>query len=1046
MFNYLLHFHIRYVKFISSLLTVVNDFYSEMSNMIFSNAFSTWLRRDAKFLLFNTIIISLYGLLLIQIDQWIALPFLETDEFLVFTCIPLIYTVFYYSRITYLCMLLITVMVSAVTLLFLDIYNYFQSFQTLIIILIIFLCLGEILYRTLIKRQKAEDALRESEERYRTVIENTDDFVWQINMDGIITFASAAVKHLFGYEQGELLGKPFQILLNEESAQKAIESLEQRKRGELGDQSQIFELIHRHKDGTELVAEVRSRPIIDDSRQVTEIVGISRDITERKRIEKALRESEERFRSLFDNAPLGYQSLDNNGNFIELNESWCNLLGYTKEEVIGKNFSEFIHPDFREIFLENFPKSRNIGYILGVEFEMIKKDGSEIIVAFDGKIGYNNDGSFKQTHCVLSDITNKKTDQEKIKQQQYYLEKGQELGQIGTWELDLIRNKLYWTDENCKIFGVQPGSVVNYEIFIDKIHFDDREYVNSEWQAALDGKPYDIDHRLLIDGAIKWVREKADIEFNEKGTAVKAIGFTQDITARKNAEDALRVSEEMFRSTVNDLLVGVIVHAADSSIILSNQQAHRILGLSRDQLQGKMAIDPAWNFVHEDMSVVKIEDYPISQVIDSNERLVDHILGIKKPDCEDITWVTFNAVPVFTSDNVLNRVIINFMDITERKRAEKELLKARKLESIGILAGGIAHDFNNLLMAIIGNISLARTLSDSPEEVEESLRDMEIASQRAQKLTQQLLTFSKGGAPVKESANILEIIKETAIFSLRGSNISCNYDFPDNLWQVEVDKGQFSQVVQNLVINADQAMSDGGTIDVKGENISISNNDANYKATLQGDYVKISIKDCGTGIPEENLEKIFDRYFSTKQHGNGLGLATTYSIIKNHGGHIAVESQTGIGTTFTLYLPRSSKNNIAASESEQNTAISGHGRILIMDDEATIRKIVGRMLTNIGYQVAYAKDGAEAIEKYARDMQSDLPYDAIIMDLTIPGGMGGKEAIQKLLEIDPKIKAFVSSGYSGDPVMANHKKYGFTGVISKPYLIEELSQKLQNAL
>jgi CheY-like chemotaxis protein len=381
---------------------------------------------------------------------------------------------------------------------------------------------------------------------------------------------------------------------------------------------------------------------------------------------------------------------------------------------------------------------------------------------------------------------------------------------------------------------------------------------------------------------------------------------------------------------------------------------------------------------------------------------------------------------------------------------EQELQKIQKLESIGILAGGIAHDFNNILTAILGNISLAKMEANPKDEIYERLVEAEKASLQAKNLTQQLLTFSKGGAPIKKTESITEVIKDSAEFALRGSNVKCEFFIPNDIWPVEVDKGQISQVISNLIINADQAMPEGGIIKVRVENVAPVGAVRPCQPVAElpikdGKYVKIEIEDDGIGIPKEHLPKIFDPYFTTKQKGSGLGLATSYSIIKRHDGYIAVESELGVGTTFYIYLPASSKQILTKKDAEERLILS-KGRILVMDDEEVVRDVAGIMLKRIGYDVEFADDGAEALELYKKAEESGQPFDAVIVDLTIQGGMGGEQMIKKLLEIDPNVKAIVSSGYSTDAIMSNFKQYGFSGVVTKPYRIAELSETLYKVL
>ncbi len=373
----------------------------------------------------------------------------------------------------------------------------------------------------------------------------------------------------------------------------------------------------------------------------------------------------------------------------------------------------------------------------------------------------------------------------------------------------------------------------------------------------------------------------------------------------------------------------------------------------------------------------------------------------------------------------------------------QEILRAHKLESLGILAGGIAHDFNNILTAILGNISLVKMWSNPSDKIYPRLDAVERASIRAIDLTHQLLTFSKGGAPIKKTTSILELIKDSADFALRGSNIKCEFDMGKDILPVEADRGQISQVIHNLVINAKQAMPDGGKIIINIKNINIKEHESIHIPV--GMYVMISIRDFGTGIPEELLDKIFDPYFTTKQKGTGLGLAIAYSIIKNHGGLITVESEYGKGTIFNIYLPASNERTMQ-EETDDDTLHTGKGRILVMDDEEMVRDAIGDMLLDLEYSVEFATGGCEAIKKYKEAKLSGKPYDVVIMDLTVPGGMGGKDAIKEILEFDPSVKAIVSSGYSNDPVMANYQIYGFSGVITKPYELKKLSKELYRVM
>ena len=379
--------------------------------------------------------------------------------------------------------------------------------------------------------------------------------------------------------------------------------------------------------------------------------------------------------------------------------------------------------------------------------------------------------------------------------------------------------------------------------------------------------------------------------------------------------------------------------------------------------------------------------------------------------------------------------IIN--DIREEKKTEEELIKIKKLESVGVLAGGIAHDFNNLLSAILGNINLSLTETDPDSEVYQLLDQAQKASIRAKSLTQQLLTFSKGGSPVKQTVSIGKTITDSADFVLHGSPVACTYIIPEDLWAVDIDVGQMGQVIQNLVINATQAMPSGGLIKITCKNSE------NKTPLTEGKQIIITITDQGCGIPEDQLGQVFDPYFSTKETGSGLGLSICHSIVIKHGGTISVQSEGNEGTTFTIGLPASTKlkktEEGSVSEPTEKTPTF---RCLLMDDEPMTQMIVERMLIRLGHTVVSVNHGEEAINAYREEFNQGTPFDICIMDLTIKGGMGGEKAVLEILKIDPKATAIVASGYSGDPIMADYSNHGFKASLSKPFMMAELKSTL----
>jgi signal transduction histidine kinase/ActR/RegA family two-component response regulator len=401
-----------------------------------------------------------------------------------------------------------------------------------------------------------------------------------------------------------------------------------------------------------------------------------------------------------------------------------------------------------------------------------------------------------------------------------------------------------------------------------------------------------------------------------------------------------------------------------------------------------------------------------------------------------------SGAPILDQQKRTIGVVLVFRDATEKRRLQDERQKAQRLESIGILAGGIAHDFNNSLTAIIGNISLAKFYTKPGDKVFEKLEEIERAAMRTKDLTQQLLTFSKGGEPIKEIVSIAELLKEAALFTLRGSNVRCTLDLPENLWPVSIDAGQMGQVFSNIIINAEQSMPEGGIIEVKTQNVDITS--PALVPSGPGKYVRISIRDHGIGIPRDHLTKIFDPYFTTKQKGSGIGLTVAHSIVDRHNGHITAESE-GNGSTIQVYLP-AVEGALSKLSRRSSELMSGSGKVLLMDDEQIIRAVGSEMLQILGYEVVCARDGTEAVDLYRQAFEKGHTFDAVILDLTIPGGMGGKDAVSKILSLNPTAAVIVSSGYSNDQVISEYHHYGFRGAVCKPYRLKELSAILHEVL
>lgn len=635
----------------------------------------------------------------------------------------------------------------------------------------------------------------------------------------------------------------------------------------------------------------------------------------RKRSDDALKESQHRYKALFQNMLNGaayHEMIFDEENrpvdyiFLDVNDAFESLTGLKKEEIIGRRVTEVI-PGIRDSEPD----------LIGIYGEVVLTGEDrtfELYFKPFAKWYFVSAYSSEKAFFVVTfhDITERKRDEEELREKEESLARAQEIAHLGHWKLDPATQEITGSDELFRIFGLSREEAT-LESFVEVVHPEDRARDLEAIKRGMEyGENWDIEHRLVCrDGTEKTVHAVGETRTDETGKVVLLVGTVQDIT--------------------------------------------------------------------------------------------------------------------------------------ERIRLEKESLKAQKLESLSVLAGGIAHDFNNLLTGIIGNLSLVELQVDRGSPIHNRLLEVEKSALQASGLTQQLLTFAKGGEPVKTVLSIGDLINETACFALRGSNVKCGCcTMPEDLWVIDADEGQISQVINNLTLNAGQAMPEGGVLKMCAENRIITGKD---KLPLKdGRYVMMSFEDQGIGIPKELLAKIFDPYFTTKQKGSGLGLASSYSIIKKHGGHLGVTSEVGVGTTFEVYLPASERGVVVETKKEAETPVSAGGRVLVMDDEEIIRNVATAILTSMSYEVKTAEEGAEAIRLYKDARDRGEPFDAVIMDLTIAGGLGGKEAVKSILEYDPEAKVIVSSGYSNNPVMSNFKEHGFSGVLIKPYKASELGAKVHQAI
>ena len=756
---------------------------------------------------------------------------------------------------------------------------------------------------------------------------------------------------------------------------------------------------------------------------------------ERKRTEETLKQGALKYQILVEGLPdLIYSYSPRRGGMFYSSQVQS-VLGYSPSYLLQnpKLWHDSIHPeDLNKV--DTAIKEFTEGKPFELEYRIRDANGNWLWL-LDRSIGTTLDTGEIIIEGIATDITERKLVEDALRKSRKMLVRTESIAHIGSWEWEIATDTVTWSEELFRIFQIDPDDGAPSWAEHPKLyHPEDFETLRQAVEEAVtDGKPYEMELRAFRkDGEIRVLKARGFAELGSNGKPVRLFGLVHDITDRKQAEETIFQSEKLIRSIVDASQDIILFKDTDLVFRLVNPALCRLVGKTVDEIIGKTDFDI---FPPDQAKKYRAVD---QRVIETRQpvMLEEEVNGL-----DGVRWLNTVKSAVLDNNGKSQGVVITARDMTERKRMEEELLRAQKLESVGLLAGGIAHDFNNILTTVIGNIAMARMQAKPGDEIFELLKEAETALTGAQALTKQLLTFAKGGMPVKEIASIKEIIKESSSFVLRGSKSRCEFSIAEDLWPAEVDVGQISQAINNIVINANQAMPEGGIIQISAENLIID--DGHGPSLKPGRYVRVSIRDQGVGIAEKHLLNIFDPYFSTKQEGSGLGLATTFSIIAKHDGHITVESLLGVGTTFHIYLPASDK---AVPEKEEVKSIKGRGRILVMDDEASLRKIIGRMLEKLGYEPEFSKDGAEAIDKYKQAVASGKTYDAVIMDMTIPGGMGGKEAVNKLLEMDPEVKAIVSSGYSDDQVLANFEEYGFRGMLPKPYNSHSLSKVLHEVI
>jgi len=579
-----------------------------------------------------------------------------------------------------------------------------------------------------------------------------------------------------------------------------------------------------------------------------------------------------------------------------------------------------------------------------------------------------------------------------------------------------------------KCFESRPGSICHTEDCpLEKIIRGEEQTVCETTRIANDGT-----ERVFL----QTTKPFRDADGNLSGTVTSF----QEITERRKAQEELAAEREQLSVTLRSIGDGVITTDIAGKVVLLNKIAEKLCGWTMADAKGKL-LDEIFHIVDEKTGLPS--QNPVEQVLatgniislESNTILVSRD-GSRKN-------IADSGAPIRDAQSKTIGVVLVFRDVTDQLRMERELQKSLKLESVGILAGGIAHDFNNILAAILGNIDLAIHRLKDEGPAAPLLHEAAKATLRAKGLTHQLLTFAEGGNPIRRTVSIEGIVKDSANFVLHGSNVRCEISIPDDLWLVEIDPDQMSQVIQNIILNAREAMEEGGTVNISARN---REGNAENQDTAQQFWVEITITDQGPGISGEIADRIFDPYFSTKEKGSGLGLAICYSIISQHKGTIQVASEPGGGTTFTIILPAKFRQDGPGPKKKSDMTVTPGARILAVDDEEMVRGIVREMLSQLGFDPVVVAEGNEAVERYRQGMREGRKFDLVITDLTIPGGMGGREVMGKILQLDPQARGVVASGYSNDPIMSAYEDYGFCAAVSKPFRLQELADVIERAL
>ncbi len=864
----------------------------------------------------------------------------------------------------------------------------------------------------------------------RSIIQTTTDGFLVVDQSRKIVDVNDAYCMMMGYSREEMLSMHVEDL----DAADSIENINKRIEKTVTDGAVRFETRQYRKDRSLIYLEISASCM---RKYDNRIISFCRDITERKNAEYKLQRSETSLKLAQQIARFGNWEHDLHNNILYWSDQIYKIFEIDRNQF-GASYDAFldlIHPDDKNMVNNAYNESLRLKKPYNIEHRLLMKDGRIKYVLEDCETEFDGDGLPIISRGTVRDITDRKEIELKLEESKENLELALAAANAGTWVWNIETNEMQWSDEFLRIFDFTTSVVPCLDSWKTRIHKDDVQTAVILLQNAIDNGTYlDSDYRIVLrDKSIRWIRSVGMATY-ENGRPVRMGGLCIDNTERKNTEQQLIDSEVRFRALIENSADAISLVDSKGNVMYDSPSYSKIMGYTDAERMG----NNTFQLVHPDDKEL-INRY-LRKIIELGGKVAFPPIRVLHKD-GTWRWIEGIANNLINVQSV-NGIVVNFRDITERRRTEEALHNAQKLESLGILAGGIAHDFNNLLSGIFGCIDLAAETAKDRDTLL-YLNKAQTSIDRARSLTYQLLTFAKGGVPVKAPGNLITVVQETITFALSGSNVSATFQFPEFVSICEFDRNQISQVLDNVVINAIQAMPEGGKIDISVENMFF---DTQWHGSLSaGNYVRISIRDYGIGISKDNLPKIFDPFFTTKPKGNGLGLATCYSIIKRHGGYIEVESEEGVGTVFHIYLPAFSEY-ADNDDIEGDVLHKGNGLFIIMDDEDIMTDILKGMLSGFGYSVICTKNGLEALAAYNDEIHDGRQPVGMIFDLTIPGGMGGKETITEIRKLDSDIIVFVASGYSEDPVMADPGKFGFTSSICKPFKKRDLAKLLNEYL